>query len=119
MQQTKTSTHCWKLTRFSLWNTHYAFVDTENYYADQLFIKHCVPVRFGNEFVSPDNRYRIIFCRMQKRDEAKFLAAMEELPNKMLLCGHRDYLHYCDSLRQKINMEVSQHEELRPTEQTE
>lgn len=27
---------------------------------------------------------------------------MEALPNKMLLCGHRDYITYCKNLKRKM-----------------
>lgn len=29
---------CWRVDKFSLLNAHYAFVDTEEYLADQLFV---------------------------------------------------------------------------------
>lgn len=76
-----------QLKQFSHFHTHFAFLDTEDYLADGLFIKHQVRVYFGDEFVSPGTPYRIIFCHVRKRDEKRFHAAMRELPNKMLLCG--------------------------------
>ena len=76
------------LHKFSLFNTYFAFLDTEDYLADGLFIKHQVRVYFGDEFVNPDIPYRIIFCHVRKWDKERFCAAMRELPNKMLLCGN-------------------------------
>lgn len=60
------------LNRFSLFNTYFAFLDTENYLADGLFIKHQVRVYFGDEFVKPDFPYRIIFCHVRKWDKSGF-----------------------------------------------
>jgi len=91
----ETCIYCLKLTKFSLLNTHFVFLDTEDYLADNLFIKHRARVYFGNEFVNKDNRYRVIFCYVRKWDEQRFHAAMEELPNKMLLFGNADYLNFC------------------------
>ena len=80
------------LHKFSLFNTYFAFLDTEDYLANGLFIKHQVRVYFGDEFVNPDIPYRIIFCHVRKWDKERFCAAMSELPDKMLLCGNVDYL---------------------------
>ena len=80
------------LHKFSLFNTYFAFLDTEDYLADGLFIKHQVRVYFGDELVNPDIPYRVIFCHVRKWDTGRFSAAMRELPNKMLLCGNVDYL---------------------------
>ena len=86
------------IDRLSLRYTYYAFLDTDAYLADQLFIKHQVHVHFREEYGRNDSPYRVIFCCVRKRDQARFLAALEELPNKMLLLGHTDYLEVCCSL---------------------
>ncbi len=90
------------LNRFSLFNTYFAFLDTKDYLADGLFIKHQVRVYFGDEFVKPDIPYRIIFCHVRKWDKERFCAAMRELPNKMLLCGNVDYLSACVNTWERI-----------------
>ena len=90
------------LHRFSLLNTYFAFLDTEDYLADGLFIKHRVRVYFGDEFVKPDSPYCAIFCHVRKWDEKRFHAAMSELPNKMLLCGHVDYLDACMNICERV-----------------
>ncbi len=83
------------LHKFSLFNTYFAFLDTEDYLADGLFIKHQVRVYFGDEFVNPGIPYRIIFCHVRKWDKGRFCDAMRELPNKMLLCGNMNYISAC------------------------
>ena len=91
---------CWTIEKFSFFHNYFAIIDTADYLADQLFIKHQVRVGFGPEFVCPDAPYRVIMCKCRKRDVDAFLAAIRELPNKMLLCGHPDYLTFCeDSLQ--------------------
>lgn len=89
----------WK--KFSLFHTYFAFLDTENYLADGLFIKYQVRVYFGDEFERLDIPYRIIFCHVRKWDKKRFHAAMSELPNKMLLCGNVDYLDACTRIWEK------------------
>ena len=39
------------IERFSLLNAYYAYMDTDAYLADQLFIKHQVRVHFREEYV--------------------------------------------------------------------
>lgn len=112
MQTSKNSYHCWRLDQISLRYVHFAIIDTADYLADQLFIRHHVRVSFGKEFAAPDMLYRIIFCRVRKRDMVAFLSAMEELPNKMLLCGYTDYLDNCRALHRKISKEVRRDEKL-------
>ena len=93
------STICfWKLEKFSLLYKYFAFVDTEKYLADQLFIKNKVRVWFGPEYQWPDSSYRIILCKCYKWDTDKFVAAAADLPNKMLLCGCSDYLTFCSEV---------------------
>ena len=64
------------LNRFSLLYDHYAIIDVPEYYADQLFIRHQVTVRFGKEFQHPDQPYVVIFCKVRKRDRNRFLSAL-------------------------------------------
>ena len=70
--------------------------------ADLILTKHQVRVGFGPEFVCPDAPYRVIMCKCRKRDVSAFLAAIRELPNKMLLCGYPDYLTFCADLKKKV-----------------
>ena len=91
------------LERFSLLYDHYAFIDVPKYYADQLFIRHQVTVRFGKEFQHPDHPYAVIFCKVRKRDRDKFLSALSELNRKMILCGYPGYEEFCASFIAKMN----------------
>ena len=88
--------------QFSLLWTHFAFIDVPAYLADQLFIKHKVTVHFGEELHHPEANYMIIFCKVRKKDTGRFLAALEELPSKMLICGHLDYEEYCNDIVGRI-----------------
>lgn len=81
-----------QLQKFSLLNSYYMFFDTEEYLADSLFVRHQVTVNFQFEYTAPDRRYIAVFCSVRKKDQDKFLEALQELPDKMLLFGHVDYL---------------------------
>ena len=99
----QTADHCYlHLEQFSLRYLYYAIIDTADYYADQLFIRHQVTVHFGKEFAHPESTYLIIMCKVRKKDKRRFLDALEELPNKMLLCGHPDYPAFCEQFYEKM-----------------
>ena len=67
---------CWTIEKFSFFHNYFAIIDTADYLADQLFIKHQVRVGFGPEFVCPDAPYCVIMCKCRKRDVDAFLAAI-------------------------------------------
>ena len=83
------------LTRFPLRFRHYAYFDAPDNLADSLFYRHKVRVYFGDEYGKDGTEYKIIFCKIKKKDEDKFLAALGELSNKMVLFGHQDYDEFC------------------------
>ncbi len=89
--------NCLSLNRFSLLYDHYAFIDVPAYYADQLFVRHQVTVRFGKEFQHPDQPYVVIFCKVRKQDRNRFLSALSDLNRKMILCGYHGYQDFCAS----------------------
>ncbi len=91
-----------KLEQFSLLNTHFAFVDTEEHLADGLFIQNCVTVHFGPEYINPQWPYRVILCRVRKKDANRAIAALNELPRKMLLCGHTNYIASCSEIWEMV-----------------
>ena len=45
---------CWPIEKFSFRYQYFALIDTADYLADQLFIKHKVRVWFGEEFCRDD-----------------------------------------------------------------
>ena len=77
------------------WRRTYFIVDTEDYLADQLFIEKKISVYFGREFIKRDLPYVVIEVKLQRKQEAAFLEAMEKLKRKMLLMGHTDYPELC------------------------
>ena len=61
----------------------YIFLDCDEYLADQLFIKHNVPVKFGKEYCKNNSRYCVISCKIRKRYEEEFKKALAEMDNKI------------------------------------
>lgn len=76
----------------------FAFVDTKKNLADGIFIKHKLFVKFGKEFEKPGEKYKIIFCHVDRKRASDFKDCMKELVDKMLLLGNTDYEEFCESL---------------------
>jgi hypothetical protein len=73
----------------------FAYMDASDHYrADELLRKYKLKVKFKNEWCAPNNRYRMIFCTVPKRQAALFKEAMAEMPARMLLLGYEDYSEY-------------------------
>jgi len=87
-----------KLQKRSLFYNYYIFVDTKDYLADGLFIKNKVYVHFGKEYTKQNCDYIIIFCKVRKKDEERFLHALKQLENKMLLLEQFYYPEFCRTL---------------------
>lgn len=76
----------------SILSVPYMYIDHKDYLADSLLTQNHVSVRFGSEFSRDNSPYRIIICKVRKKDTAEFEKSMELLCNKMLLFGHNDYM---------------------------
>lgn len=80
----------------------YAFYDTGDHLADQVFINNKVRVKFLYEFVLPGAKYHILVCKIPKKDEKNFILSMNQLKNKMLLLGHTDYQGFCNVMSEYL-----------------
>lgn len=81
----------WHLEKFSLRHVYFAYFDVPQYLADPLFVKREVMVWYDQKFKRPDKPYVMIICHVRKKDAQRFMEALEELKNSMVICGHLDY----------------------------
>jgi hypothetical protein len=95
----------WKLDDMSILTIPYVYVDHFKYLADNLFGERKVKIKWQEELEKKDSPYRVIFCRVRKRDAAGFEEALEKLKDKMLILGHRDYPEVCNEVRKIIDRE--------------
>ena len=91
-----------KLDGLSILSAHYMYIDHKEYLADSLFAQNHVSVRFGNELSRDNSPYRIILCKVRKKDTAGFEKSMELLCNKMQLFGHDDYVEFCNDIMETL-----------------
>ena len=86
----------------SILSVPYMYIDHKDYLADSLLTQNHVSVRFGSEFSRDNSPYRIIICKVRKKDTAEFEKSMESLRNKMLLFGHSDYMEFCNGIMETL-----------------
>ena len=84
---------CWTIEKFSFFHNYFAIIDTADYLADQLFIKHQVRVGFGPEFVCPDAPYRVIMCKCRKRESMLSWQRSVNCPTRCSCSGILTTLH--------------------------
>lgn len=85
-----------KIKKFPPWRSYFFYFDTDEYLADSVFAEHGLKVRFTREeWVKPGFHYRGILCSVKRKDEWKFIDAIDSVKKKMLLCGHTDYEQEC------------------------
>lgn len=96
----------WKMSDFSLFAVPYAYVDHSSYLADQLFVQNKITRKFKGEMVKDGSSYCIVFCKVLKRDVARFEEALERLKDKMLLLGHKDYPDACGEIAKMIEKDT-------------
>ena len=92
----------WRMKDFSIFSVPYAYVDHSSYQADRLFAQNKVRVKFKGEFAKEDSQYRIVFCKVIKKDAERFEEALGKLQSKMLLLGYRDYPDICMEITKMI-----------------
>ena len=98
----------WKMGDFSLFTIPYVYVDHISYFAESLFIQRKIVMKFKGEMARIDSPYRVIFCKVLKRDVQKFEDALEKLKDKMLLLGYSDYVDVCDEIAILIDRAVKE-----------
>jgi len=87
-----------KIEKKSLLFNYYAYIDTEEYLADKVFIQEKLRVFFGKTGRKQDSQYVVILCKVWKKDAEKFVRAMEKLYNKMILLGYGECVNSFEEL---------------------
>ncbi len=82
-------------TRHPVFCFQYVFVDAADYLARSLFCRNEVQIRVQKIYGREKDDFRLVFCKVRRRDNDRFLTALRELPDKMLLCGRLGYEAVC------------------------
>ena len=86
----------------------FVYLDTDEYYGFGPMQFHGVRPKFKSEWIKEGKKYRLILLRVSKKDEPKFIEAMEDLKIKMLICGHTDYETVGEKVIGLLEQEIGQ-----------
>ena len=92
------SENYWKQNETTAFSVLYAYIDAEGHLADQIFMRKGLRIRKKAVLEKPGLPYHIIFCWVKKGGVEGFQTAMDELRNKLLIFGYRDYPDVCVDL---------------------
>ena len=71
---------------------HYVYPDTDEPQLISLLARRKVRhVKCETVMKSEKTEYLLLHMKVLKKEEKQFLQALEDLKDKMLICGHRDY----------------------------
>lgn len=83
-----------KIEKKSLLFNYYAYIDTEEYLADGIFVQEKLRVFFDKTGRKQDSPYVVVLCKVWKWDAEKFVHAMGKFYNKLLLLGHGECVNF-------------------------
>lgn len=79
---------------------NYVFVDTVECGYEQILKRNQIRIKILREYIKPDSPFRLVICRVKKKDENIFYNCLEQIRNKALLTGYREYDDICEWLKQ-------------------
>ena len=92
----------WKMEESFGKHFSYAYIDLNNYFADEIFLEKNIEVKFLREMIRGASPYRIVICKIKREDGEAFEEALKLLEDKILLLGHSDYLAVCAELEKQL-----------------
>ena len=84
-----------RATKFPYIRLCFFYLDTQSHLADNLFKKHKIRAKLIRDLSADGDEYHIIVVTIPRRHRHGFEQVMRELRNKMLVCGHTDYVVNC------------------------
>ena len=74
----------------------FMYIDSKYYFADDLFIKNKIKVKYLEDFTYiTDPRYKIMLVKVKDSKSYLFVKSMEELKDIMIDRGYDDYEDVC------------------------
>lgn len=86
----------------SLFFLYFSIIDGGEELALPFFRSRGLRVRILRRYRQEGDRYKMLICRVRKRDGDRFVRLMEAFSDKMALCGYPDYRRDCDQIWQEF-----------------
>ena len=87
-----------KIEKKSMLFNYYAYVDTEEFLADDIFMKENMKVCREKVGKQEDSEYVVVICKVLKTDKDKFRMVMKDLYYKMIVLGHTKHATFFSEL---------------------
>jgi len=76
---------------FYIFSEKLIYLDSVDYIADDYFIKYHIKIKFLDEYIVPNSKYRWVVCKLPKKYLTRFSKAMRKTGRKMFSVGNYDY----------------------------
>ncbi len=85
----------------------YVFVDTVDHLYKQIFPSCGIKIRTVREYIREGSPLKLVICKVLRRDIDQFEVVINEVRNKALLLGYREYDEACEMLIKMERGEIS------------
>lgn len=92
-----------QLYSHSPFSSLFVFVDTIDHLFVRIMGKNGIHLKGVKEFAKEDSPYRLIMCRVRKKDKTTFVESVKQIQNMALLLGYREYTNVCNTLQECTN----------------
>lgn len=89
-----------KLKNIFLFSKLYVFLDTADHLYEQVLRNNDIMVSNIKEFYKENSPFRLISCKVKKKDEQDFCREILQIRNKALILGYRDYDNMCRQINE-------------------
>ena len=100
MRRQNGMTNYLRIGRAPLRREKFVFVDTKELLSAKLFVDAGIKINRVKIIAKADSPFRLIFCRIRKKQVDRFLETLATLRDHALLFGYRDYDEMCELLNQ-------------------
>lgn len=81
------------------------YVDVKNHNADREFMKANIKVKIKSEAHHKDWKYCLVFAAYRKKDHEKFITAMKNHYNSLLITGNTDLNDFMSVIEEKFKID--------------
>lgn len=84
-----------EIKSYSVFSLLYIFVDTFDHIFERIMEDEGIVMKHITEYSKSGSPYRLISCRINKRDKKEFCELLMQIRNTALLLGYKDYDEMC------------------------
>lgn len=88
-----------KLRSVSPFWEEFIFIDTERHFFEGIMQNNGINLRNVKEYIKGRTPFRLIHCKVRKKDRALFCDVIPEIRNMVLLMGYPEYDDLCTKMQ--------------------